>query len=110
VSIIAPFGKIHTVVGPGYETVTNDVIPPGEFRIWNNATMEVGEVACQKKMRCHEWCHVYQTGDFTSPDVPTQPNFEGSRRQFLRRVDRLFGEHDEVDLNTLAHRIRLDHT
>jgi A/G-specific adenine glycosylase len=71
-SLIAPFGEIHTVVEPGYETVTNDVIPPGEFRIWNDATMEVGEVACQKKMQCHEWCPAYQTG--ISPHLTCQPS------------------------------------
>jgi uncharacterized alpha-E superfamily protein len=40
--------------------------------------MELGGVACKKTPRCDEancpwrqWCHAYQTGDFTAPDVPT---------------------------------------
>jgi len=75
-SLIAPFGEIHTVVEPGYETVTNDVIPPGEFRIWNDATMEVGEVACQKKNAVSRVVSRLSNGNFASPDVPTQPSFE----------------------------------
>ncbi|WP_348608104.1 A/G-specific adenine glycosylase [Halobaculum rarum] len=94
-----------------------DLMPDGESRVWNNAIMELGGVACGKTPRCdeagcpwREWCHAYQTGDFTAPDVPTQPSFEGSRRQFRGRVVRLLGEHDEMDLDTLGHRIRVDYT
>jgi A/G-specific adenine glycosylase len=110
------FAEIHNADDPDYESVANALMPSGESRIWNNAIMELGGVACQKKPRCdeercpwREWCHAYQTGDFTAPDVPTQPSFEGSRRQFRGRIVRLLGEHDEMDLDTLGHRIRVDY-
>ena len=99
-----------------FERVASEVMPPGESRVWNNAIMELGGVACGKKPRCdeagcpwREWCHAYQTGDFTAPDVPEQPSFEGSRRQFRGRIVRLLGEHDEMELDALGHRIRVDY-
>jgi A/G-specific adenine glycosylase len=111
------FAEIHNAEDPDYETVANALMPPGESRIWNNAIMELGGVACQKTPRCdeescpwREWCHAYQTNDFTAPDVPTQPSFEGSRRQFRGRIVRVLGEHDEMELDTLGHRIRVDYT
>jgi len=111
------FAEIHNADDPDYETVADALMPPGESRIWNNAIMELGGVACGKTPRCdeegcpwREWCHAYQTGDFTAPDVPTQPSFEGSRRQFRGRIVRLLGEHDEMDIDTLGHRIRVDYT
>jgi A/G-specific adenine glycosylase len=111
------FAEIRNADDPDYETVANALMPPGESRIWNNAIMELGGVACQKKPRCdeagcpwREWCHAYQTGDFTAPDVPTQPSFEGSRRQFRGRIVRLLGDHDEMELDALGHRIRVDYT
>jgi len=100
-----------------FARVASHAMPAGESRIWNNAIMELGGVACQKKPRCdeagcpwREWCHAYQTGDFTAPDVPTQPSFDGSRRQFRGRIVSLLGEHDELELDTLGHRIRVDYT
>ena len=100
-----------------FERVAAALLPDGESRVWNNAIMELGGVACGKKPRCdeagcpwREWCRAYQTGDFTVPDVPTQPSFEGSRRQFRGRIVRLLGEHDEMDIDTLGHRIRVDYT
>ena len=100
-----------------FERVAAALLPDGESRVWNNAIMELGGVACGKKPRCdeagcpwREWCRAYQTGDFTAPDVPTQPSFEGSRRQFRGRIVRLLGEHDEMDIDTLGHRIRVDYT
>jgi A/G-specific adenine glycosylase len=111
------FAEIRTADDPDYETLANALMPAGESRIWNNAIMELGGVACQKNPRCdeqgcpwREWCHAYQTGDFTAPDVPTQPSFEGSRRQFRGRIVRVLGEHDEMDLDTLGHRIRVDYS
>ncbi|GAA0267046.1 HhH-GPD family protein [Halobacterium noricense] len=111
------FAEIRNADDPDYETVANALMPAGESRIWNNTIMELGGVACGKKPRCdeascpwREWCHAYQTGDFTAPDVPTQPSFEGSRRQFRGRIVRLLGEHDEMELDTLGHRIRVDYT
>ncbi|ELZ46127.1 A/G-specific adenine glycosylase [Halorubrum californiense DSM 19288] len=110
------FAEIHNADDPDYETVANALMPAGESRVWNNAIMELGGVACGKKPRCdeagcpwREWCHAYQTGDFTAPDVPEQPSFEGSRRQFRGRIVRLLGEHDEMDIDALGHRIRVDY-
>ncbi|WP_101297889.1 HhH-GPD family protein [Halegenticoccus soli] len=100
-----------------FEAAARDLMPGGRSRVWNNAIMELGGVACGKTPRCDEegcpwrrWCNAYETGDFTAPDVPTQPSFDGSRRQFRGRVVRLLGEHDEMDLDTLGHRIRVDYT
>ena len=111
------FAETHNDDDPDYEAVANALMPAGESRIWNNAIMELGGVACGKNPRCdeagcpwREWCHAYQTGDFTAPDVPTQPSFEGSRRQFRGRIVRLLGDHDEMDIDTLGHRIRVDYT
>jgi A/G-specific adenine glycosylase len=91
-------------------------MPAGKSRIWNNAIMELGGVACGKKPRCdeagcpwREWCHAYQTGDFTAPDVPTQPSFEGSRRQFRGRVVRTLSAHGELALDELGPRVRVDY-
>ena len=110
------FPELRTADDPDYETVANALIPPGQSRIWNNAVMELGGVACGKKPRCdeegcpwREWCHAYRTGDFTAPDVPTQPSFEGSRRQFRGRIVRVLSNHDELELDTLGHRIRVDY-
>jgi len=100
-----------------FEDAAAELMPEGESRVWNNAIMELGGVACGKKPRCdeagcpwREWCHAYQTGDFTAPDVPTQPSFEGSRRQFRGRIVRVLSNHDEMSLDTLGHRIRVDYT
>jgi A/G-specific adenine glycosylase len=110
------FAKIHNADDPDYETVANSLMPAGESRIWNNAIMELGGVACGKKPRCdeascpwREWCHAYQTGDFTAPDVPTQPEFEGSRRQMRGRVISTLTEYDELTLDELGPRVRVDY-
>ena len=102
---------------PDYETLADTLMPADTSRDWNNAVMELGGVACRKTPRCderncpwREWCHAYRTGDFTAPDVPTQPSFEGSRRQFRGRVVQLLGECDELDIDTIGHRIRVDYT
>ena len=99
-----------------FETAAAQLMPAGESRVWNNAIMELGGVACGKKPRCDEagcpwrpWCDAYETGDFTAPDVPTQPSFEGSRRQFRGRIVRALGEHDELELDDLGPRIRVDY-
>ena len=111
------FAEIHNADDPDYESVANTLMPAGESRIWNNAIMELGGVACQKKPRCdkegcpwREWCHAYQTGDFTAPDVPTQPSFEGSRRQFRGRVIQALSEYDELALDQLGPRVRVDYS
>ena len=99
-----------------FQTVARELMPPGESRVWNNAIMELGGTACEKTPRCDEagcpwraWCHAYETGDFTAPDVPTQPSFEGSRRQFRGRVVRTLGTHDELAMDELGPRIRVDY-
>jgi A/G-specific adenine glycosylase len=99
-----------------FERAARELMPDGESRVWNNAIMELGGVACEKRPRCDEagcpwrrWCHAYETGDFTAPDVPTQPEFEGSRRQFRGRVVRVLGEYDELTLDELGPRIRVDY-
>ena len=86
-------------------------------RFSNNAIMELGGVACQKTPKCDEegcpwrkWCRAYETGDFTAPDVPTQPKFEGSRRQFRGRIVRVLGECDELSLDELGPKIRVDYS
>ncbi|MFD1515215.1 A/G-specific adenine glycosylase [Halomarina rubra] len=99
-----------------FEESANDLMPDGESRVWNNAIMELGGVACGQTPRCdeascpwREWCDAYTSGDFTAPDVPTQPTFEGSRRMFRGRVVKLLREHDELDVDTLGHRVRVDY-
>jgi len=111
------FADIHNTDDPPYEEVANALMPEGRSRVWNNAIMELGGVACQKTPRCDEercpwrkWCHAYETGDFTAPDVPTQPAFEGSRRQFRGRVVRSLSEDESVAIDDLGHRIRVDYT
>jgi A/G-specific adenine glycosylase len=99
-----------------FERVARHVMPAGESRVWNNAIMELGGVACGKSPRCdeagcpwREWCHAYATNDFTAPDVPTQPEFEGSRRQMRGRVIRSLQEHGELPLDRLGPRVRVDY-
>ena len=41
--------------------------------------------------------------------MPTQPSFEGSRRQFRGRVVRALGRHDELALDDLGPRVRVDY-
>jgi len=99
-----------------FEDVAGALMPEGESRVWNNAIMELGGVACEKTPACdavecpwREWCHAYDTGDFTAPDVPTQPDFEGSRRQMRGRVINVLGEYDELELDELGPRVRVDY-
>ena len=99
-----------------FEDVAADLMPDGESRVWNNAIMELGGVACEKTPSCdeagcpwREWCHAYETGDFTAPDVPTQPSFDGSRRQMRGRVVSVLKEYDELPLSRLGPRVRVDY-
>ncbi|MDQ2072267.1 A/G-specific adenine glycosylase [Haloarcula sp. NS06] len=99
-----------------FESAASTLMPAGQSRVWNNAIMELGGVACQKTPRCEEescpwrkWCYAYETGDFTAPDVPEQPDFEGSRRQFRGRVIRALGNHDELTLDNLGPKVRVDY-
>jgi A/G-specific adenine glycosylase len=100
-----------------FETVASGLLPAGESRVWNNAIMELGGVACGKTPACDEagcpwraWCHAYETGDFTAPDVPTQPEFAGSRRQMRGRVVNALGNGDALTLDELGPRVRVDYT
>mgnify|MGYP000212270429 CR=1 FL=1 len=99
-----------------FERVAGDLMPDGESRVWNNAIMELGGVACEKTPSCdaagcpwRTWCHAYETGDFTAPDVQTQPEFEGSRRQMRGRVVSVLREYDELTLDELGPRVRVDY-
>ncbi|WP_306058526.1 HhH-GPD family protein [Natronococcus wangiae] len=99
-----------------FEDAADDLMPEDRSRVWNNAIMELGGVACGQTPRCdeagcpwREWCGAYASGDFTAPDVPTQPSFEGSRRQFRGRVIGTLREYDELELDALGHRIRVDY-
>jgi len=99
-----------------FEAAANALLPTGESGDWNNAVMELGGTVCGQTPRCddepcpwREWCVAYATGDFTAPDVPTQPSFEGSRRQFRGRVVRTLREHGELPLDELGPRVRVDY-
>ena len=99
-----------------FERAASALMPAGESRIWNNAIMELGGVACEKTPSCdeagcpwREWCQAYQSGDFTAPDVPQQPDFEGSRRQFRGRIINALSEHGSLELDELGPRIRVDY-
>ncbi len=99
-----------------FERAARTLLPDGESRVWNNAIMELGGVACEKTPRCdeqgcpwREWCDAYETGDFTAPDVPDQPDFDGSRRQTRGRIVRALGSHDELTLDALGPRVRVDY-
>ncbi len=100
-----------------FEAAASELLAEGTSRIWNNAIMELGGVACEQTPSCdeshcpwREWCQAYQSGDFTAPDVPTQPAFEGSRRQFRGRVIKTLGEHETLTLDELGPRIRVDYS
>ncbi len=99
-----------------FAAAADALIPEGRSRDWNNAIMELGGVACQKTPRCdeadcpwREWCGAYASGDFTAPDVPTQPSFEGSRRQMRGRVVAALEESGGLDLDDLGPRVRVDY-
>ena len=100
-----------------FEAAANALLPAGRSRVWNNAIMELGAVACSQQPACdtagcpwRAWCSAYETGDFSAPDVPTQSAFDGSRRQFRGRVIRVLEEYDELPLDALGPRIRVDYT
>ncbi|MBX0285070.1 A/G-specific adenine glycosylase [Halomicroarcula sp. F28] len=99
-----------------FEETAQRLMPEGRSEVWNNAIMELGGVACEKTPDCdgaqcpwREWCSAYQSGDFTAPDVPTQPTFEGSRRQMRGRVISVLNEYDELALDELGPRVRVDY-
>lgn len=100
-----------------FESAASELLPDGESRIWNNAIMELGGVACEQTPSCdeagcpwREFCNAYHSGDFTAPDVPEQPSFDGSRRQMRGRIVNVLGQHDELPLDELGPRVRVDYT
>jgi len=102
---------------PAFEAAAEALMPDGTSRDWNNAIMELGGVACRPTPRCdgadcpwRGWCRAYRTGDFTAPDVPEQPDFEGSRRQMRGRVVRALGERGALALDDLGPRVRVDYS
>jgi A/G-specific adenine glycosylase len=103
-------------VDAAFEAAANELMPDGESRVWNNAIMELGGVACGKSPDCdaagcpwREWCGAYASGDFSAPDVPEQSSFEGSRRQKRGRAVRALREHGELELDELGPRVRVDY-
>ncbi|GAB3310494.1 A/G-specific adenine glycosylase [Haloplanus rallus] len=99
-----------------FDRVASELMPAGESRVWNNAIMELGGVACGKTPKCdaagcpwRRWCHAYETGDFTAPDVPTQPSFEGSRRQKRGRVVAALSDREAMPLDELGPKVRVDY-
>jgi A/G-specific adenine glycosylase len=99
-----------------FERAASELLPEGESEVWNNAIMELGGVACESKPKCdaagcpwRTWCRAYETGDFTAPDVPEQPEFEGSRRQMRGRVIGVLGERGPLELDELGPRVRVDY-
>jgi A/G-specific adenine glycosylase len=99
-----------------FGTAAKELMPDGASRVWNNAIMELGGVACEKTPACDEagcpwrqWCRAYETGDFTAPDVPTQPSFEGSRRQMRGRVINALKDSDGLPLDELGPKVRVDY-
>ncbi len=99
-----------------FERVANDLADHDAIGAWNAAIMELGGVACRKTPRCDEaecplrdQCSAYRTGDFTAPDVPTQPDFEGSRRQFRGRVLQTLRASGPLAVDELGRKIRVDY-
>ncbi|MFB6311061.1 MAG: A/G-specific adenine glycosylase [Salinirussus sp.] len=99
-----------------FQRAASSLLPSGRSRDWNNAIMELGGVVCRPRPRCDEegcpWrgrCAAYRTGDFTAPDVSTQPEFEGSRRQFRGRIVRALAETEALTLAELGPKVRVDY-
>lgn len=99
-----------------YARIAGALLPPNRSRRWNNALMELGAEVCTASPRCddepcpfRERCGAYAVGDFTAPDVPSQPTFEGSRRQYRGRVIRALAEHGPLPLNDLGPRVSVEY-
>ncbi len=99
-----------------YEGATDALAHTSRIGRWNASIMELGGVACSKQPACDEaacplrrWCRAYRTGDFTAPDVPTQPPYKGSRRELRGKVLRVLNGDDSVTLDDLGHRLRVDY-
>ncbi|MFB6162909.1 MAG: A/G-specific adenine glycosylase [Halococcoides sp.] len=101
---------------PPYRALVEALLDRDRPAAFNNAIMELGGVACSPTPACDDadcpfrsHCHAYRTGDFTAPDVPTQPTFDGSRRQFRGRVLRALDPGDPRPVDALGHTIRVDY-
>ena len=99
-----------------FETAADRLMPEGKSRSWNNAIMELGGIACEQTPACEAadcpWrdrCSAYASGDFTAPDVPTQPSFEGSRRQARGRIIRALQSDGPLALDELGPKVRVDY-
>lgn len=99
-----------------FEATANELLPPNDSRTWNNAIMELGGTVCNTSPRCdaepcpwRRWCKAYRSGDFTAPDVPSQPTFTGSRRQYRGRIVRALSSQDAIPISQLGRKIRIDY-
>lgn len=99
-----------------FERVSSDLLPTGQAATWNNAIMELGGLVCTPTPSCdagecpwREWCHAYRTGDFTAPDVPSQPDFSGSRRQYRGRIIRALSSEEGMPVGELGPMVRVDY-
>ncbi|AWB27836.1 HhH-GPD family protein [Halococcoides cellulosivorans] len=100
---------------PPYDALIEELLAPDRPAAFNNAIMELGGVACTPTPACDDaacpfrsHCHAYRTGDFTAPDVPTQPAFDGSRRQFRGRVLRTLADGPRP-VDAVGHAVRVDY-
>ena len=86
----------------------SDYSLPGDLPAVRDALISWYE-ADHRQFPWRETDDAYETGDFTAPDVPTQPSFEGSRRQFRGKVISILKEYDELPLSKLGPRVRVDY-
>jgi A/G-specific adenine glycosylase len=96
-----------------FRAAADALIPPDHPGDWNDAMMDLGAMVCEPTPDCEacpwrERCHAHATGDYTAPDVPTQPAFEGSRRQKRGRVLAALRE-EATPLDELGPRVRVDY-
>ncbi|MFW5965417.1 MAG: A/G-specific adenine glycosylase [Halodesulfurarchaeum sp.] len=98
-----------------FESAAEGLLRRNAVADWNNAIMELGALVCGRTPACEaaacpwkRWCQAYRTGDFTAPDVPSQPAFDGSRRQKRGRVLRALSEHGTLSIDALGVRVRVD--
>lgn len=99
-----------------FAAASERLAPTDAIGTWNAAIMELGGVACTRTPACddaacplRQWCVAYRTGDFTAPDVPEQPPYEGSRRQHRGTVLTALREEGELSIDRLGHHLRVDY-
>jgi A/G-specific adenine glycosylase len=96
-----------------FRAAADALISPDRPGDWNDAMMDLGAMVCEPTPDCEacpwrERCHAHATGDYTAPDVPTQPAFEGSRRQKRGRVLAALRD-GPAALEDLGPRVRVDY-